>query len=64
MHPYYYEHLISDRQDQLTRAAARVQLSRPSARHQIRQNAGWLLVHIGLKLALGPEARSAAARPA
>ena len=63
MHPYYYEHLISDRQDQLARAATRVQLTQPSARHQIRQNAGWLLVHVGLKLALGPEARSAAARP-
>lgn len=64
MHPYYYEHLISDRQHELARAAARVQLSEPSARHQIRQNAGWLLVHVGLKLALGPEARSANARPA
>ena len=64
MHPYYYEHLISDRRDELTRAAARTRLSEPSARHQMRQNAGWLLVHVGLRLALGREARSAAARPA
>lgn len=64
MHPYRYEQLISDRQDELARAAARLQLSESSARHQIRQNAGWLLVHVGLRLALGREARSAAARPA
>jgi len=64
MHPYDYQQLISDRHDQLTRAAARVQLSEPSTRSQMRQNAGWLLVHVGLKLALGPEARSATARPA
>ena len=64
MHPYYYEHLISDRHDELTRAATRIQLSEPSARHQMRQHAGWLLVHVGLRLALGREARSAAARPA
>jgi hypothetical protein len=63
MHPYYYEQLISDRQHELTRAAARVQLSQPAARRQMRQNAGWLLVHVGLKLALGREAQSAAARP-
>jgi methenyltetrahydromethanopterin cyclohydrolase len=64
MHPYYYEQLIHDRHNELTRAAARVQLSQPAARHHIRQNAGWLLVHVGLKLALGREARSAATRPA
>ena len=64
MHPYCYQQLISDRQDQLTRAATRVRLSQPTARHQLRQNAGWLLVHVGLRLALGREARSAAARPA
>jgi hypothetical protein len=64
MHPYDYQQLISDRRDALTRAAARVQLSEPSARRHMRQNAGWLLVHVGLKLALGPEARSATARPA
>jgi hypothetical protein len=64
MHPYYYEQLISDRHDELARAAARRRLSQPSARHQLRQNAGWLLVHVGLRLALGREARSAAARPA
>jgi hypothetical protein len=63
MHPYYYQQLISDRQDELTRAGARVQLSKSSTRSQMRQNAGWLLVHVGLKLALGPEARSATARP-
>lgn len=64
MHPYVYQQLISDRQDELARAGARQQLSQPSARHQMRQNAGWLLVHVGLRLALGREARSAAARPA
>jgi hypothetical protein len=64
MHPYYYQQLISDRQDELTRAAARVHISEPSTRGQMRRNAGWLLVHVGLKLALGPEARSATARPA
>jgi hypothetical protein len=64
MHPYVYEQLISDRQDELTRAGTRLQLSQPAARHQIRQNAGWLLVHVGLRLALGREAGSAAARPA
>jgi hypothetical protein len=64
MHPYHYERLISDRQDELARAAARRQLSQPSARHQMRQNAGWLLVHVGLRLALGRPGRSAAAGPA
>ncbi len=62
MHPYYYQDLISDRRRELTRAAARRQLSQPTARHQMRQNAGWLLVHVGLRLALGREAPSAAAR--
>ena len=64
MHPYDYQQLISDRHDELIRAAARVQLSEPSHRGQMRRSAGWLLVHVGLKLALGPEARSATARPA
>jgi hypothetical protein len=64
MHPYYYQRLISDRQDELTRAAARVHISEPSTWGQMRRSAGWLLVHVGLKLALGPEARSATARPA
>ena len=63
MHPYDYQQLISDRHDELTRAAARVQLSEPSHRGQMRRSAGWLLVHVGLKLALGPEAASTAARP-
>jgi hypothetical protein len=63
MHPYYYDQLISDRQDQLTRAATRLQLSQPAARHQMRQNAGWLLVNVGLKLALGRDAAATAARP-
>jgi hypothetical protein len=62
MHPYYYQELMNARQDELSRAAARIQVSESSARHQMRQNAGWLLVHVGLKLALGPEARSTTAR--
>jgi hypothetical protein len=62
MHPYEYEQLISARQDDLARAAARApQPGRPSARRQLQQNAGWLLVHVGLRLALGRQARSAAA---
>lgn len=64
MHPYRYDQLISDRQAELARAAARLPLGQPSARHQMRQNAGWLLVHIGLRLALGRPGRSAAAGPA
>ena len=64
MHPYYHQQLISERQDELTRVATRVRLSQTTTRHQMRQNAGWLLVHVGLRLALGPEARSATARPA
>jgi hypothetical protein len=64
MHPYYYQQLISDRQDELTRAAARVHVSESSTRSQMRRSAGWLLVHVGLRLALGPEARSATTRPA
>jgi hypothetical protein len=63
MHPYNYEQLISDRQDELARAATRLQLSQPSPRHQLRQNAGWLLVHVGLRLALGRPARPGAASP-
>jgi hypothetical protein len=63
MHPYNYEQLISDRRDELTRAATRLQLSQPAARHQMRQNAGWLLVNVGLKLALGRDAAATAARP-
>lgn len=64
MHPYYYQQLISDRQDDLTRAAARVHISESSTRGQMRQNAGWLLVHVGLRLAVGQQGQSAAARPA
>lgn len=58
MHPYIYQQLIHDRRDELARAAARVQLSQPAARHQrqLRRSAGWLLVHVGLRLALGREA--------
>lgn len=63
MHPYYYEQLINARQDELARAATRLQVSQPAARHHMRQNAGWLLVNVGLKLALGREAASTAARP-
>lgn len=63
MHPYDYQQLISQRHEELSRAATRVRLGQPAARHHMRQNAGWLLVHVGLRLALGREARSAAARP-
>ena len=62
MHPYVYQQLITERQHELARAATRLRPGRPAARHQIRRNAGWLLVHVGLRLALGREARSAAAR--
>jgi hypothetical protein len=65
MHPYMREQLIRAHQDDLARAAARPpRPGRPSARRQIQQNAGWLLVHVGLRLALGRQARSAAAGPA
>ena len=64
MHPYYYQELMNARQDELSRAAARIQVSESSARHQMRQNAGWLLVHVGLRLALGRDGQSATARPA
>jgi hypothetical protein len=64
MHPYLHQQLINERQDELARIATRVRPSRPAARHQMRQNAGWLLVHVGLRLALGRDGQSAAARPA
>lgn len=64
MHPYVHQQLISERQDELARVATRIRPSRTTARHQMRQNAGWLLVHVGLKLALGRDAQSTAARPA
>ncbi|MGP7995889.1 MAG: hypothetical protein ACLPKI_00915 [Streptosporangiaceae bacterium] len=54
MHPYIYDQLISARRDDLAQAGQREKLhDRPPARHQMRQNAGWLLVHLGLRLALG-----------
>ncbi|HTT54526.1 MAG TPA: hypothetical protein VMH35_24300 [Streptosporangiaceae bacterium] len=54
MHPYTYAPLITERQSDLARAAEREKLhGRPLARHQMRRNAGWLLVHLGLRLALG-----------
>ncbi len=64
MHPYIHQQLIKERQDELARVATRLRTSQPTARHQMRQNAGWLLVHVGLRLALGREAQSTAARPA
>lgn len=64
MHPYVHQQLINERQDELGRIATRVRHSRTTARHQMRQNAGWLLVHVGLRLALGRDGRSAYARPA
>jgi hypothetical protein len=64
MHPYVHQQLIKERQDELARAASRAHLSRAADRHQMRQNAGWLLVHVGLRLALGRDAPSATARPA
>jgi L,D-peptidoglycan transpeptidase YkuD (ErfK/YbiS/YcfS/YnhG family) len=64
MHPYVHHQLITERQDELARMASRVRPSRTTARHQMRENAGWLLVHVGLRLALGRNGQSAAARPA
>ena len=64
MHPYVHQQLITERQDELARIASRVRPSRTTARHQMRENAGWLLVHVGLKLALGRDGQSATARPA
>jgi hypothetical protein len=64
MHPYVHQQLINERQDELARIATRVRPSRTTAGHQMRENAGWLLVHVGLRLALGRDGRSAAARPA
>jgi L,D-peptidoglycan transpeptidase YkuD (ErfK/YbiS/YcfS/YnhG family) len=64
MHPYVHQQLITERQDELARVASRVRPSRTTARHQMRENAGWLLVHVGLRLALGRDGQSAAARPA
>jgi hypothetical protein len=64
MHPYVHQQLITERQNELARAATRVRPAGSAARHQMRQNAGWLLVHVGLRLALGREAQSATARPA
>jgi hypothetical protein len=64
MHPYVHQQLIKERQDELARVASRLRLSRAADRHQMRQNAGWLLVHVGLRLALGRDAQSATARPA
>jgi len=64
MHPYLHQQLINERQDELARIATRVRPSRTTAPPQMRQNAGWLLVHVGLKLALGRDGQSATARPA
>jgi hypothetical protein len=64
MHPYEYQQLITERRDELARASAQLRLSQSTAWHQMRQNAGWLLVHIGLRLALGRPARPGAASPA
>ena len=64
MHPYVHQQLIKERQDELARVATRERLSHAADRHQMRENAGWLLVHVGLRLALGRDGRSATARPA
>jgi hypothetical protein len=65
MHPYMHEQMMKARCDNLHRQAARGRgaATRAGGRNRtpLRHNVGWLLVHVGLRLALGPGQHGSAA---
>jgi len=58
MHPYLHEQMMKTRRDDLRRCGARSRGTVARAQHRrrppLRHDVGWLLVHVGLRLALGP----------
>jgi len=58
MHPYLHEQMMNARCDELHRQSARRRGTVARAGHRsrapLRRDVGWLLVHVGLRLALGP----------
>ena len=73
MHPYMHEKMMQAHCDDLHRQAARGRIAAVGAarrnRTPLRHDVGWLLVHVGLRLALGPgqpgqtASRAGAAQP-
>lgn len=65
MHPYLHEQMMKARRDDLRRQSARGRGGMARSGHRsrlpLRHDLGWLLVHIGLRLALGPAQHSRAA---
>jgi hypothetical protein len=58
MHPYMHEQMMKARQAELCRQAAHARGALRPARPRLRQDVGWLLVHLGLRLAVGSAQRS------
>jgi len=58
MHPYLHEQMMNARCDELhrqgTRGRGTVARAGHHSRAPLRRDVGWLLVHVGLRLALGP----------
>jgi hypothetical protein len=68
MHPYLHEQMMTARCDELhrQRTPSRGTVARAGHRRRppLRRDVGWLLVHVGLRLALGPEQHGRAAHRA
>ena len=68
MHPYLHEQMMNARCDELHRVStpSRGTVARAGRRRRppLRHDVGWLLVHVGLRLALGPGQHDPAARRA
>ena len=66
MHPYLLEQQIKARNEDLQRELARPGLEpvrrRPRSRASLRHDLGWMLVSVGLRLAVGRSRGSTAAR--
>ena len=58
MHPHLHEQMMNARCDELHRQSTRGRGAVARAGHRsrapLRRDVGWLLVHVGLRLALGP----------
>lgn len=74
MHPYIHQQMMQAHCDDLRRQSARERrgtVARAGRRNRppLRHDVGWLLVHVGLRLALGPgqhrqtASRAGAAQP-
>ena len=66
MHPYLMEQQIKARNENLNRALARPRRERvrrgPRPRPSLRRDLGWVLVGVGLRMALGRSALRGGAR--